>query len=72
MDSACRLSASATRTCPHAGCSIRHAEGFSHFRRLHDCFGCFRLERIAEWALYPLKNTTFLGVRTSIDMIRWR
>jgi len=42
------------------------------FRRLHDCFGCFRLERIAEWALYPLKNTTFLGVRTSIDMIRWR
>src|SRR5215813_14233578 len=30
--------------------------GLQTFRRLHACSGCFRLERIAGWALHPLEK----------------
>ena len=29
------------------------------FRYLHDCSDCFRLERIAGWALHPLESAAF-------------
>src|SRR5215472_12990519 len=29
------------------------------FRYLHDCSDCFRLERIAGWALHPLESASF-------------
>ena len=29
------------------------------FRCLHDCSGCFRLERFAGWALHPLESAAF-------------
>ena len=31
------------------------------FRHLHDCSGCFRLERVAGWALHPLESAAFHG-----------
>src|SRR5215831_15318 len=31
-------------------------QGLQTFRHLHACPGCFRLERIAGWALHPLKS----------------
>ena len=29
------------------------------FRHLHDCSGCFRLERLAGWDLHPLESAAF-------------
>jgi hypothetical protein len=29
------------------------------FRFLHSCSGCFRLERVAGWALHPLESAAF-------------
>src|SRR5450631_3373370 len=29
------------------------------FRLLHSCSGCFRLERVAGWALHPLESAAF-------------
>src|SRR5271166_4601827 len=31
------------------------------FRHLHDCSGCFRLERVAGWASHPLESAAFHG-----------
>ena len=31
------------------------------FRHLHDCSGCFRLERVAGWAFHPLERAAFHG-----------
>ena len=31
------------------------------FRRLHDCSGCFRLERVAGWVSHPLETAAFHG-----------
>ena len=39
------------------------------FRYLHDCSDCFRLERIAGWALHPLESAAFPR-RTPISAIR--
>jgi hypothetical protein len=30
-------------------------------RHLHDCSGCFRLERVAGWAFHPLERAAFHG-----------
>jgi hypothetical protein len=38
------------------------------FRYLHDCSDCFRLERIAGWALHPLESAA-LSRRTPIAAI---
>ena len=38
------------------------------FRYLHDCSDCFRLERIAGWALHPLESAAF-SRRTPIPAI---
>src|SRR5580704_11730301 len=38
------------------------------FRYLHDCSDCFRLERIAGWALHPLESAA-LSRRTPIPVI---
>src|SRR5262249_18379518 len=38
------------------------------FRCLHDCSGCFRLERFAGWALHPLESAAF-SRRTPIAVI---
>src|SRR5215470_14713377 len=32
---------------------------YQSFRCLHDCSGCFRLERFAGWALHPLESAAF-------------
>src|SRR5215468_10267396 len=29
------------------------------FRYLHDCSGCFRLERLAGWGFHPLESAAF-------------
>jgi hypothetical protein len=39
------------------------------FRYLHDCSDCFRLERIAGWALHPLESAA-LSRRTPIPVVR--
>jgi hypothetical protein len=39
------------------------------FRYLHDCSDCFRLERIAGWALHPLESAAF-SRRTPIPAVR--
>src|SRR5271166_1424750 len=39
------------------------------FRYLHDCSGCFRLERLAGWDLHPLESAAFAR-RTQIPVIR--
>src|SRR6516165_6053151 len=39
------------------------------FRYLHDCSNCFRLERIAGWALHPLESAAF-SRRTPRPVIR--
>src|SRR6059058_1874085 len=39
------------------------------FRLLHACSGCFRLERIAGWALHPLESAAF-SRRTPTAVIR--
>ena len=39
------------------------------FRFLHDCSDCFRLERIAGWALHPLESAA-LSRRTPIPAVR--
>jgi hypothetical protein len=39
------------------------------FRYLHDCSDCFRLERIAGWALHPLESAAF-SRRTPITAVR--
>jgi hypothetical protein len=31
------------------------------FRHLHDCSGCFRLERVAGWVSHPLESAAFHG-----------
>ena len=38
------------------------------FRHLHDCSGCFRLERFAGWGLHPLESAAF-SRRTQIPVI---
>ena len=38
------------------------------FRYLHDCSGCFRLERIAGWGLHPLESAA-LSRRTPIAAV---
>src|SRR6476646_10231466 len=38
------------------------------FRYLHDCSGCFRLERIAGWASHPLESAA-LSRRTPIEVV---
>jgi len=38
------------------------------FRYLHDCSDCFRLERIAGWALHPLESAAF-SRRTPIPAV---
>jgi hypothetical protein len=32
---------------------------FQPFRHLHDCSGCFRLERFAGWGSHPLESAAF-------------
>src|SRR5215469_1725362 len=39
------------------------------FRYLHDCSDCFRLERIAGWASYPLESAAF-SRRTPTPAVR--
>src|SRR5882724_4338972 len=39
------------------------------FRYLHDCSDCFRLERIAGWALHPLESAAF-SRRTPLPAVR--
>jgi hypothetical protein len=43
--------------------------GLQPFRYLHDCSDCFRLERIAGWALHPLESAAF-SRRTPIAAVR--
>src|SRR5271166_3419292 len=43
------------------------------FRHLHDCSGCFRLERVAGWASHPLESAAFHGAhpkRTTPESLR--
>jgi hypothetical protein len=40
------------------------------FRYLHDCSDCFRLERIAGWALHLLESAAF-SRRTPILAVGW-
>src|SRR3954468_20673730 len=35
---------------------VTATRGLQTFRYLHDCSDCFRLERIAGWALHPLES----------------
>ena len=38
------------------------------FRHLHDCSGCFRLERVAGWAFHPLERAAFHGAHPKPDI----
>ena len=38
------------------------------FRHLHDCSGCFRLERSAGWDLHPLESAAFHGAHPHADV----
>src|SRR6478752_2013830 len=42
------------------------------FRYLHDCSGCFRLERIAGWGLHPLDSAAFARRTPKTDLISRR
>ena len=52
---------------PTRGPLYRRLQPFGH---LHDCSGCFRLERVAGWAFHPLENAAF-SRRTPIGRL-WR
>ena len=36
------------------------------FRHLHDCSGCFRLERFTGWDLHPLESAAFHGAHPEL------
>src|SRR6516225_7612040 len=36
------------------------------FRYLHDCSGCFRLERVAGWVSHPLESAAFHGAHPKL------
>ena len=39
------------------------------FRHLHDCSGCFRLERFAGWVSHPLESAAFHGAHPTRSFI---
>jgi hypothetical protein len=43
---------------------------YKPFRCLHDCSGCFRLERFAGWALHPLESAAFSRRTLEADISR--
>jgi hypothetical protein len=45
---------------PPPKCDLLHRR-LQPFRHLHDCSGCFRLERFAGWDLHPLESAAFHG-----------
>jgi len=45
---------------PSPKCDLLH-QRLQPFRHLHDCSGCFRLERFAGWDLHPLESAAFHG-----------
>ena len=45
---------------PSPKCDLLHRR-LQPFRHLHDCSGCFRLERFAGWDLHPLESAAFHG-----------
>src|SRR5208283_1276552 len=51
-----RVTRVAARTlAPSPKCDLLHRR-LQPFRHLHDCSGCFRLERVAGWDLHPLES----------------
>src|SRR5208283_1143341 len=56
-----RVTRVAARTlAPSPKCDLLHRR-LQPFRHLHDCSGCFRLERFAGWNLHPLESAAFHG-----------
>ena len=48
-------------------CVTSYTEGFSHFVHLHDCSGCFWLERCAGWGSHPLESAAFFTAHALVQ-----